>query len=201
MHIVPDDSDQMEIDTAVGSSLSVGKRKLSDALLPGDGTHDDALPYFISTPSSLPALSALSVPSAPSATSLHASSHPSKKKKTASTRNSAGKVSSSGGGAASGSIAMKITPAVAIHGMQGTLNRLTDVMERNLGPVGPPDLAMTQRTQALTLLQTRNDNLTIQEKLKMVHLFTSNIAIAESYLTLEDKELRQAWLQSLFIRR
>ena len=132
-----DNSDQMDVDTAVGSSLSVGKRKHSD--LPGDDVlahdnHDDdsslidtAPPSSIPTSHSLPALSP-SVPSAPSS-SVRTSSNPLKKKKTASTRNSAGKVSSSVTGAPSSNIAIKITPAIAIHGMQGTLNRLTDVME------------------------------------------------------------------------
>ena len=203
-----DDSDRMDVDTAVASSLFVGKRKHSDTSLPGNDAlahdnHDDdsslidtAPPSSIPTSHSLPALSP-SVPSAPSS-SVRTSSNPLKKKKTASTRNSAGKVSSSVTGAPSSNIAMKITPAIAIHGMQGTLNRLTDVMERNLGPI--PDLAMTQRTQALTLLQERDDNLTIEEKSEMIHHFTSNVAIAEVYLALNNDELRQAWLQSLLKR-
>ena len=90
---------------------------------------------------------------------------------------------------------MKITPAIAIHGMQGTLNCLTDVMEQNLGPT--PNLVMTQRTKALTLLQEQDDDLTIEEKFEMIHHFTSNVAIAEVYLVLNNDELRQAWLQSL----
>ena len=56
---------------------------------------------------------------------------------------------------------------------------------------------MTQRTQALTLLQERDDNLTIEEKSEMIHHFMSNVAIAEVYLALNNDELRQAWLQSL----
>ena len=94
---------------------------------------------------------------------------------------------------------MEITPAVAIYGMQGTLNRLTDIIERNINiqsstsPTVPPSL----RTQAITLLQTRNDNLLISEKTKLVCAFTKDIELAEVYVVLEDDELRQAWLRNL----
>ena len=92
---------------------------------------------------------------------------------------------------------MKITPAVAIHGMQGTLNRLTDVMERNLGPSSPPDPMLSLRTQAILLLQRRKDNLKVYEKTKVVRMFTDDIGVAEVYVALEDDELRRDWLQDL----
>ena len=191
------DSDHMDIDTAVGTS-SVGKRKHSDASLHNNNIHDENSPHVnavpvsvsISTSHSLPASS--TPPSSLPTPSI--SSNPPKKKKTVSTHNSAGKALAVTA-ATSSSIAMKITPAVAIHGMQGTLNYLTDVMERNLGPA--PDLAATQRTKALTLLQQRDNHLTIEQKSAMIRQFTSDATIAEVYLALNNDKLRQAWLRDL----
>ena len=212
MHIttVGNDSDEMEVDTAVSSASSVGKRKHSDLTLPGDDDNnndDSSVPGHlnITLPSSNSASCNLlsptvpgipSVPSAPS-TSFHKSSSLPKKKKTALTHNSAGQNSSSGVGAPSGNTAMKITPAVAIHGMQGTLNRLTDVMERNLGPSSSPDPTLSLRTQAIILLQRRKDNLEVYEKTKVVRMFMDDVGLAEVYVALEDDELRRDWLQDL----
>jgi hypothetical protein len=218
MHIttVGNDSDEMDVDTAVGSASSVGKRKHSDLMLPGDdddNNDDSSVPGHlnIAPPSSnsasrnllsptVPTVPSVpSVPSAPSApsTSFRKSSSLPKKKKTTLTHNSAGQNSSSGAGAPSGNTAMKITPAVAIHGMQGTLNRLTDVMERNLGPSSSPDPTSSLRTQAIILLQKRKDNLEVHEKTQVVRMFTDDIGLAEVYVALEDDDLRQDWLQDL----
>ena len=216
---IGNDSDEMDVDTAVGSASSVSKHKHSDLILPGDDdeNNDDSsvLGHLnITSPSSnsvsrnllsptvptVPSVpSAPSAPSAPS-TSFHKSSSLPKKKKTALTHNSAGQNSSSGVGAPSGNIAMKITPAVAIHGMQGTLNRLTDVMERNLGPSSSPDPTSSLRTQAIILLQRRKDNLEVYEKTKVIRMFTDNIGLAEVYVALEDDELCRDWLQDLLLK-
>ena len=154
--------------------------------------HLDALPLSPvsnSTPSTPSALSASSI-------SVHNSVNPSPQKKTALTH-SAGNVSSLT--ASSSNIPMEITPAVAIYGMQGTLNRLTDIIERNINIQSStsPTVPSSLRTQAITLLQTRNDNLLISEKTKLVCAFTKDIELAEVYVVLEDDELRQAWLRNL----
>lgn len=215
--------DEMDVDMAVGSSVSIGKHKHGD----DDGhTHDHSDGSLHLAPLSsirvanfhsliAPSASmssgptASSVQSAPSAssTSFHNSVIPpgSKKKKTALTHNSAGRISSSMAPQASGNIAMKITPAVAIHGMQGTLNRLTDIMERNI-TIGPSSStrpqatpALSLRTRAILLLQTRNDNLSTSEKTKVIRKFTKDIELAEVYVALEDDELRQDWLHDLLM--
>jgi hypothetical protein len=103
-------------------------------------------------------------------------------------------------GTPSGNIAMKITPAVAIHSMQGTLNRLTDVMERNLGPASSPDPTSSLRTQAIILLQRCKDNLEVYEKTKVIRMFTDDIGLAEVYVALEDDELHRDWLQDLLLK-
>lgn len=222
MRIVPS-SDDMDVDTAIGSPISAasGKRKLVDILPFGDedgrSLSDGAFhPAAAASPSLFSNIRSFSNPSAPSAsspsapsvssTSFHRSVNPSKKKKTLLTHNSAlaGPVTSSVAPSGSPShIATKITPAVAIHGMQGSLNRLTDIMERNI-TLGPsrsnpsrPDSSSSLRTRAIVLLQTRNDNLTTSEKTRVIHKFTKDIELAEVYVALEDDELRQDWLQEM----
>ena len=191
-------SDHMDIDTAVGTS-SVGKCKHSDASLHDNNIHDNNSPHAntvpvsasISTSHNLPASSA-----PPSSLPTPSISPNPPKKKTISTHK-AGKASLASAVTAttSSNIAIKITPAVAIHGMQKTLNCLTNVMERNLGPA--PYLAATQRTKALTLLQQQDNHLTIEQKSAMIHQFTSDATIAEVYLVLNNDKLRRAWLGDL----
>jgi hypothetical protein len=221
MHVatIGNDSDEMDVDTAVGSASSVSKRKHSDLMLPSDddeNNDDSSVPGHlnIASPSSnsvscnllSPTIhtvpSVPSVPSAPSApsTSFHKTSSLLKKKKTALTHNSAGQNSSSGVGTPSGNIVMKITPAIAIHGMQGTLNWLTDIMEQNLGPSSSPDPTSLLRTQAIIFLQRRKYNLEVYEKTKVICMLTDDIGLAEVYVALEDDELRWDWLQDLLLK-
>ena len=97
---------------------------------------------------------------------------------------------------------MKITPAVAIHGMQGTLNCLTDIMERNIHIGGPiagfsslPDPVSMIRTQAIKLLQACDDGLLTSQKTKLIRKFMKDIDQAE--VALDDDELRHNWLQEM----
>ena len=214
-------NDEMDVDTAIGSS-STGKRKHSEILLHDDGSgHHDTQAHNFSfdlntfPPSSDPnsqiflapsASSALSAPSVFSV-SVHNAVIPSKKKKTAPSRDSTGHLSSSVVAlpvSPSGNIAMKITPAVAIHGMQGTLNRLTDIMEQNIhigsptaGPSSLPDPVSTIRTQAIKLLQARDDGLLTSQKTKLIQKFTKDIDQVKVYVALDDDELRRNWLQEM----
>jgi hypothetical protein len=206
-------SDEMDVDTAIGSSLSAGKRKHSDILLHGDDDDDhrdsDSSFHLNNAPLSnshsllVPSVSsAPSAPSVPSASSisLHNSVNPLKKKKTALTHISSLAM------APSGNIAMKITPAIVLHGMQRTLNRLTDIMEQKISLGSSPSSprqgdSMSLRTRAIMLLQTRNDNLSTSEKMKLIHKFTKDIELAKVYVALEDDELRHNWLQDVLMLR
>jgi hypothetical protein len=126
-----------------------------------------------------------SVSSAPSASSisLHNSVNPPKKKKTALTHISSSAM------APSGNIAIKITPAIALYGMRGTLNCLTDIMEQKISlgssPSSPRQAdSISLRTRAIMLLQTCNDNLSTSEKMKLIHKFTKDIELAKVYIAL-----------------
>lgn len=203
-------NDEMDIDTAVGSSLSVSKRKISDIHDEDDGyryTHSDTsfrLGAF--PPASSVSTSISSGPSAHSISSLsvHNSANTRPKKKSALSRSVSSLAASSSN--------RKITPAVAIHGMQGTLNRLTDIMEQNIqskkltstvsltvpSPVPstvPSTVTSALKTQAITLVQTRNDNLSTFDKTKLIRAFTKDVELAEVYLALQDEEVRQNWLR------
>lgn len=89
----------------------------------------------------------------------------------------------------------KITPAVAIHNMQGSINRLTDVMEKSLTA---PDPASMQRSEAMELLQTQDDGLTLKEQSEMISKFIADAAITGAYLSLRDNAvLRRDWLERI----
>lgn len=159
--------DWMDVDTTIGS-LSAGKRKHAD-----DAENPSQPPT--------PLASTSRIPSAPRSGSA-------KKQRSAKVKSSASGVTSSGA-------AMKITPAVAIHNMQGTINRLTDVIQQTLS--APQDPAALQRNDAIVQLQTREDGLTLDQKMLMIQKFTSDAAIAGAYLALSDDELRRGWMQHL----
>jgi hypothetical protein len=153
----------MDVDTAVGSS-SIGKRKHSEN---------------IDTAAASVAFDSISPP----------------KKKLSSKGASSRIVSktSSASGGTSAKAAVKITPAVAILNMQGSINRLTDMMEKSLAA---PDTASKQRSEAMDLLQTQNDGLTVEEQSEMISKFIADAATAGAYLSLRgNDELRRNWLQ------
>jgi hypothetical protein len=163
------ESDQMDVDTAVGSS-SIGKRKHSDSLT----ENNESLTTTTSVSSVFTA--------------------PPKKKASSRGSQVVSKTSSASGGT-SAKAAAKITPAVAIHNMQGSINRLTDIMEKTLAA---PDPASVQRTQAMELLQKQDDGLTMEEQSEMISKFVMDSAIAGAYISLKDNAgLRQNWLQHL----
>ena len=92
-------------------------------------------------------------------------------------------------------LASKITPAAAISGMQGSINHLTNIFEQAMVP--PDEAGSSSRNHALQLLQEVDDNLSTEEKVKMISFFMLDIVTAETYLSLVDTDLRQAWIKML----
>ena len=158
------------------SSISSGKRKLNHLL------NDDARSYQSSN--------ATVPPSSSSVTTLE----PAKKK---SSRSSSQSTSTTSVVKPSSKIT-KISNAVAMHSIQGTINRLTNIFERSVNT--PLDPHAAGRSDALQLLQSRDDSLSINERTKMVNLFVENHVMAEMYAGLVDDELRQSWLQGILER-
>jgi hypothetical protein len=91
--------------------------------------------------------------------------------------------------------AARITPATAVVGMQGSINRLTDVFERAM--TSPQDETSVKRNEAMQRLQVLDEGLTLEEKTKMIRLFMKDPVSADTYMVLNDDELRQNWVQSM----
>jgi hypothetical protein len=88
--------------------------------------------------------------------------------------------------------AAEITNATVLHGMQGTMNRVTDIFEKSVAQPLDPQSAV--RTDALHFLQTREDNLSLDERTKIVRLFMKDNIAAETYVALVNEDLRKNWL-------
>jgi hypothetical protein len=167
--------DMMDIDTAqiASASVSSGKRKFS---------------ALLNDTSSISLLS-----SEPTATSDMTTQ--------AGTSEPAGKKRSTGKGKdrqprkVSARKAAEISNATVLHGMQGTMNRVTDIFEKSVAQPLDPQSAV--RSDALHYLQTREDNLTLDERTKVVQLFMKDNIAAETYNALVNDDLRRNWLASM----
>lgn len=86
----------------------------------------------------------------------------------------------------------KITNTTVLHGMQGTMNRVSDIFEKSVAQPLDPQSAV--RSDALHFLQTRDDNLSLDERTKVVRLFMKDNIAAETYVALVNDDLRRNWL-------
>jgi hypothetical protein len=93
--------------------------------------------------------------------------------------------------------AAEISNATVLHGIQGTMNRVTDIFEKSL--TQPLDPQSAVRSDALHFLQTREDNLSLDERTKVVRLFMKNNIAAETYVALVNNDLRRNWLASILL--
>ncbi|KAF8804645.1 hypothetical protein BYT27DRAFT_7259124 [Phlegmacium glaucopus] len=88
----------------------------------------------------------------------------------------------------------KMTNAVAMHGIQGTINCLTDVFKKSI--TSPLDPRAAQQSEAVQPLQAHaQDGLTVAERTKMVKLFAADHVTAEIYVDLIDDELAGGCLE------
>jgi hypothetical protein len=88
--------------------------------------------------------------------------------------------------------ATQISNATILHGMQGTMNRVTDIFEKSV--TQPLDPQSAVRSDALHFLQTREDNLSLDQRTKMVRIFMKDNIAAETYVALVNEDLRRNWL-------
>jgi hypothetical protein len=72
------------------------------------------------------------------------------------------------------------------------MNRVTDIFEKSVAQPLDPQSAV--RSDALHYLQTREDNLTLDERTKAVQLFMKDNIAAETYNALVNDDLRRNWL-------
>lgn len=99
-------------------------------------------------------------------------------------------------------IAAKITPAAAVMNMQGSINRLTDVIEKNMnGPLELPVPSVpTIISRGLGIMRSKDGDLTVAQRASLLHIFSlaggdNKLAI---YVGLEDDfETRRAFISQL----
>lgn len=87
-----------------------------------------------------------------------------------------------------------VSAAVAIHGLQGSINRLIDILIMSM--TTPPDSATTRTAQAVRRVQDVDDGLSTMEKVELIRQFEKNEASPGTYLSLKDQALRQAWIRT-----
>jgi hypothetical protein len=164
----------MDVDTAQipTSSVSSGKRKFS---------------ALCNDTSGISLLSSEPTASSDVTTSEHASAGPAGKKRSTGKDRQPRKVSARK--------AAEISNATVLHGMQGTMNRVTDIFEKSVAQPLDPQSAI--RSDALHFIQTRQDDLSLDETTKMVRLFMKDSVAAETYVALVNDELRKNWLATM----
>jgi hypothetical protein len=175
-HVDVESGERMDVDgvSAATSGASASKRKHS-ALEGGGGE--------------------ASVSAAPSK-----SSRPSKKKTSAKPSSSSAIASSVSKKRPSKAVAEGITQAVALNGMQGSINRLTDIFEKSMSssvPVHPQEAKEDLRNKALQLLQSRDEGLSEEEMVRVVNIFMRDRDVTGTYLALENDAVRRKWLVDL----
>ena len=99
--------------------------------------------------------------------------------------------------------------------MHGSFNQIADVIRETAqapivipSPPPPPpppptadELIQRRRNNALQRMQLLDDGLTRQEKVNLVDLFRVDISVVDTYLALEEPELRQDWLHEILKTR
>lgn len=108
-----------------------------------------------------------------------------------------------------------LNQATAVVGMQGSINRLTDIFEQSQHsltqtltqqalqkavPQTPEDRALERKDRALQLLQDRDDGFDLAQKVTLISIFGENPTTIDTYLGLTDSEIRQAWISRLIAK-
>ncbi|KAG2336911.1 hypothetical protein BDR05DRAFT_953024 [Suillus weaverae] len=111
--------------------------------------------------------------------------------------------------------AAKITPAVAVMGMQGAVNRLTDVFEKFIvgsmaggtaggmqpapAPAPAPESSMDLVACTVNLLQTEDTDMPSEQQAVLIMVLgeKENECLLKFYVSLTDKETRCAFIQKL----
>jgi hypothetical protein len=88
---------------------------------------------------------------------------------------------------------MAISSDLLVHNMQGSIKMLTSTVRDSM----ESDPVTKVRQTAVRLLQTRDDGLSADQKILLFHKFTNQHALTQTYLAIEDEQLRKVWLQEL----
>ena len=93
--------------------------------------------------------------------------------------------------------------AVAMSNVQEAIDRLNDMAAEALKPAEQDSkmIELERATQAIKLVQSQDDGLSIEDRIAMVELFTKNTVAVDTYLAHYDDTLRQAWLKDMLSSR
>ena len=80
-------------------------------------------------------------------------------------------------------------------GMQAQIGRLTDIFEKSM--TTPADGKASQHSLAIACLQDMDNNLSMDDMVKLIGFFQKNVVIAQTYLDLMNDNICQAWLCSI----
>jgi hypothetical protein len=72
--------------------------------------------------------------------------------------------------------------------MQGSINQLTNAVEKSNAE------GLAKHREVVKHLQRTDDGLTTTEKLDLLSKFEDNKVYADTYIALEDEDLRRAWI-------
>src|SRR5882762_8584120 len=86
----------------------------------------------------------------------------------------------------------RITNAVALNSMQGSINRLTDAFEKSM--TTPLDMVTSKQNEAFLLLQSRDDSLDRMQVTKIIDIFRADPSAVNAYIALSNDEIRRDWL-------
>jgi hypothetical protein len=86
----------------------------------------------------------------------------------------------------------RVTPATAIHGMQGSINRLTETLEKSIN-INMEDPREAWRLKALQMLEEVLD-LSMEQKIALASLFTDNMSAATTFVMIKDEDFRRQWI-------
>jgi len=90
----------------------------------------------------------------------------------------------------------EISLAVAVSGLQASVNRLLDVFERFMATT-LDDGTTARRLQVVQLVHEMDDGLSAMEKEDLIKQFMEKPVMADTYLLLRGPDLRRAWIQKM----
>ena len=97
----------------------------------------------------------------------------------------------------SSSRAAKVTQTAIPHGMQGTMNWVTDIFKKSV--IWPVDLQAGAWDEVLDSLQTCKNGLSLSKQKQLVILFMKDPVVAQTYNKLVNEDLRQSWIVEMFL--
>jgi hypothetical protein len=87
----------------------------------------------------------------------------------------------------------KLSPALLVHEMQGSINTLAAAVRES----GATDPVAKLRQEAVHAVSQRDDGLSLADKIKVLELFRKDYASVQTYLALlEFDDVRKGWLQT-----